>query len=75
MSIGFALLATTFIAAAGGVADEPHSTASASATARVVRPVRIRIDRDTAEVSIDAAQTQTPQRVRDDAGTLWIEFS
>jgi hypothetical protein len=49
--------------------------AVATARAKSVRPVAVRIRRKGKIIEVDAPEAQAPQAKRDDNGTLWVEFS
>ncbi|MEL6540275.1 MAG: hypothetical protein AAFN04_06725 [Pseudomonadota bacterium] len=51
------------------------AVASATASARVLRPVSVRVMSTDNSVKIDTRAANTPQTERDPMGTLWIEFS
>ena len=53
----------------------PRAVASATASVRIVRPARVRVSPLKNTVEIEAPDTRKPQKQRDKAGTLWIEFS
>ncbi len=67
--------AATDVSSQRGRAADAAPVASARATARIVRPVRVRIRRDGERPVVDAPRQQEPQEQRDENGTLWIEFS
>ena len=61
--------------AGAGASRAPVATASARATARIVRPVSVRIERRGEQVTVETQGHQKPQQERDEDGMLWIEFS
>lgn len=87
MSLTAALLLLAPIAASGapgaatgdggaGVSRPvPVATASATASARIIRPASLRVRRAGDTVEIEAETAEKPQTARDGEGTLWIEFS
>lgn len=56
-------------------ASSSGAVATVSASAKIVRPVSVRVRADRKSVEIDVPNARTPQAERDTAGTLWIEFS
>ena len=75
MSLVAALALIAQASAPGAVAAPVSVAEQATATARVLRPVAIRVDAQGA-VALEAAEASPPaQRSRDAAGTVWIEFS
>lgn len=58
------------------VAEAPsRPVVAAQATARVLRPARISFQQDAEPDEARSAQNQSVQRGRDEAGTMWVEFS
>lgn len=91
MSIAAALLMLAQLAAADGtVADNgaggsgaatlnrrtaPVASVSMRAQARIIRPVAVRVERRGGQIALAAPADHAPQTRRDEAGTVWIEFS
>ncbi|MEM7688973.1 MAG: hypothetical protein AAF291_08105 [Pseudomonadota bacterium] len=63
--------------AAHASARAPSSgpSATVSASAKIVRPVSVRVRADDGKIEVDAPRARKPQAERDTRGTLWIEFS
>ncbi|MEL7217313.1 MAG: hypothetical protein AAGK01_02670 [Pseudomonadota bacterium] len=61
--------------AAPTASDKPLVREYVTASATVVRPAIIRVRRDGEQSRIDATSPIKPQRSRDRAGTVWIEFN
>lgn len=82
-SAALLLLAPIAVSAQAGVAtDEPSARgagsapiASATASARILRPVSVRVRKVGDRLKIETPREAKPQTERDAAGTLWIEFS
>lgn len=74
MSLAVAALLIAQTAAVGATASTPVAQ-QAVATVRVLRPVRITVEGEKVEVKAGGQQASAPQRSRDSAGTVWIEFS
>lgn len=68
------VVAGTVVAGTAG-ARAPVATASARATARIVRPVSVRIERRGEQITVETRGNQKPQQERDEDGVMWIEFS
>jgi len=62
-------------ASKAGRASSGSTIATATASARIIRPVSVRVRQSGETVEIDAKAAQKPQTERDRSGTLWIEFS
>jgi len=71
-SLAMIAQASAPVASAPPARSQPIAV-SVRASVRVIRATAIRIE-DSGQVS-DSAQAVTPQRERDQAGTLWIEFN
>jgi len=62
-------------ASKAGRASSGGAVASATASARIIQPVSVRVRGSGEAVEVDAGGGQKPQTERDRSGTLWIEFS
>lgn len=77
MAAAFLMIAQS---ASPAVADAPASrqapvATSATASARILRPAVISFEINEDAETLEDARNQAVQRGRDQAGTLWIEFS